>query len=184
MPAVIVDQPWPPDAGQDLRRPNGQLVVCPTTGRPLRVYHDQIVIWATLTLDSRTPPSPTAVLFPVVLDTGFNDTFLMQRRQVEAWLTPAFLVGVGMTGQELQIGRERIPNWNIALWIYPNVPGTRDPDPSGSPVWLDLLVGIPLTPPGSAYTKEKPLLGLRAVRLNDLSLRIDGRLRRVWLDAP
>ena len=123
-------------------------------------------------------------VIPVVLDTGFNDTFLMQQRQVEAWLTPAFLASVGKTGQELPIGRERIPGWDMALWLYPNVPGTRDPDPAGAPVRLRLPVGMTLTPPGSAYTKEKPLLGLRAVRLNDLSLRIDGHLRRVWLDAP
>ena len=76
------------------------------------------------------------------------------------------------------------PCWDLALWIYPNVAGTRDADPAAAPVWIDLPLGVTLTPPGSAYTKEKPLLGLRAVRLNDLSLRIDGRLRRVWLDAP
>lgn len=64
------------------------------------------------------------------------------------------------------------------------MPGTRDPDPAGAPVWIDLPLGVPLTPPGSAYTKEKPLLGLRAVRVNGLSLRLDGRLGRAWLDAP
>ena len=181
---IIVNQPWPPDVGEDLRRPDGQLVVCPTTGRRLHVYHDQIILWATFTPDSHTPPSPNAVLFPVVLDTGFNDTFLMQQRQVEAWLTPAFLAGVKLTRHELSVGRERIPCWDLALWIYPNVAGTRDADPAAAPVWIDLPLGVTLTPPGSAYTKEKPLLGLRAVRLNDLSLRIDGRLRRVWLDAP
>jgi hypothetical protein len=184
MPPIIVDQPWPPDTGEDLRHPNGQLVVCPTLGRSLRVYHDQIVLWATFTPNSHTLPSPNAVLFPVVLDTGFNDAFLMQQRQVETWFTPAFLAGIGQIGPGLPIGRERIPGWDLALWLYPNVPGTRDPDPAGTPVWIDLPLGVPLTPPGSTSTKEKPLLGLRALRLNDLSLRIDGRLQRVWLDAP
>jgi len=99
-------------------------------------------------------------------------------------LTPSFFVGVGLTGDVLAIGREHIPGWDLALWLYPNVPGTRDPAPTSSPVWIDLPLGVPLTPPGSAYTKEKPLLGLRALRLNDLSLRIDGRLQRVWLEAP
>lgn len=72
----------------------------------------------------------------------------------------------------------------MSLWLYPNVPGTRDPDPTAAPLWLNLPLGIPLTPPGSAYTKEKPLLGLRAFRFGRLSLRIDGAHQRVSLDAP
>jgi hypothetical protein len=184
MPPIIVDQPWPPDTGEDLRRPNGQLVVCPTLSRPLRVYHDQIIVWGTLTRNSFTMPLPSAVLFPIVLDTGFNDAFLMQRRQVEAWLAPAFLAGASLTGDSLAVGRERILGWDLALWLYHNVPGTRDPDPAASPVWIDLPLGVPLTPPGSASTKEKPLLGLRAIRFNRLTLSIDGQRERVWLDAP
>jgi len=184
VPPIIVDQPWPPDVGEDLRHPNGQVVVCPTTGQPIRVFHDQIIVWATLTRGSHVPPSPNAVLFPVLLDTGFNDAFLMQQRQVEAWLMPAFLAGVGLTGRGLSLGQERILGWDLALWLYPNVPGTRDPDPAGSPVRLRLPLGVPLTPPGSAYTKEKPLLGLRAIRFNRLSLRLDGARERMWLDAP
>lgn len=184
MPPIITDQPWPPDAGEDLRRPNGQLVVCPTLGRPLRVYTDQIIVWGTLTYGSLTVPSASAVLFPILLDTGFNDAFLMQQRQVEAWFAPAFLTGVGLTGDVLAVGRERIPGWDLALWLYPNVPGTRDPDPTAPPLWIYLPLGVPLTPPGSAYTKEKPLLGLRAIRFNRLSLRFDGQLQRVALDAP
>ncbi len=184
MPPIIVDQPWPPDAGENLRRPNGQLVICPTTGRPLRVFHDQIIVWAALTPSRRILPSASAVLFPVLLDTGFNDSFLMQQRQAEEWITPAVFATVKVLTVAFQTGRERIPGWDLALWLYPNVPGTRDPDPTGSPAWIDLPLGVPLTPPGSAYTKEKPLLGLRAVRFNKLALHIDGQRERVGLDAP
>jgi hypothetical protein len=72
----------------------------------------------------------------------------------------------------------------LALWLYPNVPGTRDPDPAASPVRFRLPLGVPLTPPGSAYTKEKPLLGLRAIRFNKLALHLDGNRERVGLDVP
>jgi hypothetical protein len=184
MPPILVDQPWPPDSGEDLRQPSGQLVVCPTTGQPLRVYHDQIMIWATFTGSGRNPPLPGAGLFPILIDTGFNETFLMQQRQAEEWMTPAVFATFPRTGQGFRIGRERILGWNMALWVYPNVSGTRDPDLSLAPVWIDLPLGVPLTAPGSAYTKEKPLLGLRAIRFNKLSLRIDGLRERVWLDSP
>ena len=184
MPPIIADQPWPLDTGEDLRQPNGQLVVCPTLGRPLRAYHDQIIIWATFTTSHLISPPVTAQLFPLLLDTGFNDAFLMQRRQAETWLAPTLLVGAGLTGRVLQVGQERILGLDLALWLYSNVPGTRTPDPSRTPVWINLPLGATLTPPGSAYTKEKPLLGLRAIRFNGLSLRIDGQRGCVSLDAP
>jgi hypothetical protein len=184
MPPVIVDQPWPPDTGEDLRHPNGQLVVCPTLGRPLRASHDQIIVWATLTSGPSVVPAPTDPLFPVVLDTGFNDSFLMQRHQAEVWLSPTLVLGAGYTGYALQVGREQIPGLTLALWLFPNVPGTRAPDVSGSPLWVALPIGVPLTPLGSGGTKEKPLLGLRAIRFNKLSLHIDGQRGCVSLDAP
>jgi hypothetical protein len=184
MPPIIIDQPWPPDAGEDLHHPNGQLVVCPTTGRILRTYHDQIILWATLSASVLSVPPADPPLFPVVLDTGFNNTFLMQQRQAEVWVTPAIFATFPAPRRWLQIGRERIPYWNLALWIYPNVPGTRIPDTASSPTWINLPQGVLLTPPGSAATKEKPLLGLRAIRFNGLSLRIDGQRGTVSLDAP
>lgn len=115
MSPIIVDQPWSSDVVEDLRRPNGQLVVRPTTGQPLRVYHDQIIIWATLTAHARIRPAASAPLFPVLLDTGFNETFLMQRRQAEAWLTPAVFATFKVRGPAFQAGRERIMGWDIAL---------------------------------------------------------------------
>lgn len=183
MPPAIVDQPWPPEAGEDLRRPDGRPVVCPTTGRVLRAYHDQLVVWATLTPGKQPPPASPS-LFPVLLDTGFNETFVMQRRQAEAWLTPAVFATFPGHPFQLKIGPELIPAWNVSLWVYPNVPGARDPDSSGSPVRIRAVPAIWLTPSGSAYTKEKPLLGLRALRFNGLSLRIDGAAGRFSLDAP
>lgn len=183
MPPIIVDQPWPPDVGEDLRRPSGQPVIDPTTGRPLRVYHDQHLIWATFTPGGPSPPPPGAALFPILIDSGFNETFLMQERQARAWMGTAF-AGFQTAGRWFQMGHELIPAWAISLWAYPNVPGTRDPDVLRPPTRLRLPGGVPLTPPGSAYAKEKPLLGLRAIRFNKLTLRIDGGRERLWLDAP
>jgi hypothetical protein len=184
MPPLIVEQPWPPDVGENLRHPNGQLVMCPTSGRPLRAYHDQIFLWATFTADRRTRPTATAPLFPILLDTGLNEPFLMQQRQAETWMTPAVFTTFQTTGSHIQFGQERILAWDIALWVFPNVVGTRTPDPSGNPVHLRIPSGVVLTPPGSAYTKEKPLLGLRAIRVNNLLLRFDGLRGSVSLDTP
>lgn len=99
-------------------------------------------------------------------------------------MMPAMFSRFGPSGFVLRAGREAIPGWNMALWVYPNVPGTRQPDPSGTPIWLNLPLGATLTPPGSVFTKEKPLLGLRALRFNRLTLRIDGASSSFSLDTP
>lgn len=184
MPPIIADMPWPPALGEELRRPDGTPVTDPTSGRPVRVLHDQVVVWASL-----APPSLAALpagypLFPVLIDTGFNDAFLMQERQAEAWMTPAVVARLVTAPVFLRLGAEQIPGRYAALWLHPNVPGTRDPDPAGNPVRLRLPTGATLTPPGSAYSKEKPLLGLLAIRFNRLLLRVDGARERVSIDTP
>ena len=123
-------------------------------------------------------------MFPIVVDTGFNDAFLMQQHQAEVWATSATFSQFQTNGLYLSAGRNQIPYWDAALWVYPNIPGTREPDPAGKPVWFELPHGIALTPPGSVVAKEKPLLGMRAIRFNRLQLRIDGQLQRVWIDTP
>jgi hypothetical protein len=183
MPPLIVDQPWPPDAGEDLYRPGGTPVTDPTTGRQLRAYRDQIILWAVLSPGGVAPP-PGAAPFPVVLATGYNDGFLMQERQAEAWTPPAVFAQFSRTNRVLLFGSHPIPRWDAALWLYPNLPGTRDPDPAAVPVLVDLPDGAPLTRPGSPATREKPLLGLRAVRFSGLTVRIDGMFLSVSIDAP
>ncbi|MBX9582179.1 MAG: hypothetical protein K2X87_17885 [Gemmataceae bacterium] len=183
MPTVIDDQPWPPDAGEDLFRPDGSPVLDPATRLPLRARHDQLVVWAVLAPGGSAPPAGLPLL-PVVLDTGFNDTFLMQQEQANDWLSPTFVAGLTLNSRFLQIGPDRIEGRYADLWLYPNVPGTRDPDPSGMPVRLELPSGAWLVPPGTQAAKEKPLLGLLAIAHNGLTLRIDGLARRVWVDAP
>lgn len=183
MPPLIVDQPWPPGAGEDLRHPDGRPVVCPTAGCVLRAHHDQLFVWATLAPGTQ-PPSAGATLFPVLIDTGFNEMFLMQQRQAEAWLTAPVFATFQALRNRLKVGAEFLTAWDISLWVYPNVPGTRVPDPSATPVWVDAPHGVWLAPPGSGLTREKPLLGLRAVRFNRLKLRVDGDAGRFALDAP
>jgi len=184
MPPVIVDMPWPPDTGEDLVFPDGMPVTDPTSGRPFRVRHDQIILWASLTPRTVVALPPGFPMFPVLLDTGFNDAFLMQQRQAEVWMTPSGIAQLPLSGSDLVVGSARIPGREAILWLHPNVPGTREPDLNGTPVRLGLPIGAALTPPGSAYAREKPLLGLLAVRFNRLVLRIDGGRERGGIDSP
>lgn len=182
MPAVIVDMPWPPTATNDLRRSDGSVVIDPATGGPVRVFHDQLILWATLAPVGW--PSPSGLPpFPVLLDTGFNDTFLIQEQQADGWLGQAVVARFLTTGKRRQVGRDVIEGRNADLWLFPNVPGTRDRDPRGTPVRLELPGGALLTPAKSGATKDKPLLGLQAIRHNGLTVRLDGLARRVSVDT-
>lgn len=183
MPAVIVDQPWPPDAGEDLRRPDGTTVPDPATGRPLRVLHDQIIFWVSLT--PRGLPSPAGFpVIPAVFDTGFNDSFLIREEQAEGWLTPAAVARLPRNRNALLLDGQQVRGRDSDLWLYPNVPGSRDPDPAGTPVRLLLPLGAWLIPPTVKVSKDKPLLGLPAIAHNGLTVRIDGLARRVGVDTP
>lgn len=183
MPAVIVDQPWPPDAGEDLRRPDGSPLIDPLTGRPFRVLNDQLVVWVCLA--PRRMPAPTGLQpFPVVLDTGFTNTFLMQQEQAEAWASPGLVAGLTANRNGLPLIGGTIRGRDADLWLFPNVPGTRNPDPAGSPVRLELPKGAWLSPPNFPGSKEKPLLGLRAIAFNRLTVHIDGLARTLGIDTP
>jgi hypothetical protein len=48
----------------------------------VEVLHDQIVFWASLTPLGTAAPVNEAGRFPVVIDTGFNDTFLIREAQL------------------------------------------------------------------------------------------------------
>lgn len=183
MPPVIVDMPWP-TANEEVRLPDGSPLVCPTAGRPLRLLHDQIAVWASLTPADWQAPAAGLHVFPLIIDTGFNEYLLLQGAQAGAWLPAQVRLALRRNGRFFPVRDERIENWAALLWIYPNVPGTRALDLGASPVRLELPDGATLAPVGSRYCREKPLLGMRTITSNRLTLRIDGARQRIWLDTP
>lgn len=183
MPAVIIDQPWPPPVPTGLRRPDGTFVIDPATNQPLQVIHDQLILWVSLAPAGLLSPAGLP-LFPVLLDTGFNDTFLITLEVAEAWVGAAEVAGLPQTMRSLQIGRDYVDGREAELWLHPNVPGTRDPDLCGTPIRLELPGGAWMTRRGSPLRKDKPLIGLRLFRHNGLTLQIDGLARTFGIDTP
>jgi hypothetical protein len=59
-----------------LRVPGGPVVT---------IKHHQIIVWVSITQAGLAEFPPRAPRFPAVLDTGFNDTFLLQEQQFTAW---------------------------------------------------------------------------------------------------
>jgi hypothetical protein len=149
-------------------------------GQPLQVFHDQIVFWASLTPVGHAPPVGEAGCFPVVIDSGFNDSFLIREAQLRVWtgLSPTAL-HVNSHGLRIS-GQLTLTRYEAELWVHPNKPGLRDP--LGVPaVRLDLPDGIAVWPDSFPGAKRLPLLGLRALRWQGLGLSIDGARCRVSL---
>ena len=183
MPVVIDDQPWPWVSGTGLRWPDGSPVTDPGSTAPILVLPEQIILWVALT-PAEGPPPVGVSLLPAVLDTGFNDGFLIQEQQAEGWSGQALVARLRPMGVVHRVVPDVIEGRDADLWLYPNVPGTADPDPAGTPLRLELPNGAIITPPGSPLKKDKPLLGLLAVAHNGLTVRLDGLARRVSVETP
>jgi hypothetical protein len=175
MPALIQRLPFGP------ARSELQLTV--PLGNPVPLLTDQIVLWVSVAPlgDELPPDSPR---FPAILDTGFNNGFLLQKSQLIGWASPGVYEHCDRSGVILRSAGELIPLYYASVWVYPNIPGSRDPRPNGTPFYLDIPGGIALTPSGSRVTKSLPLIGTAAIRHSNLRVQIDGGRETVDIQVP
>jgi hypothetical protein len=145
---------------------------------------DAIILWVSVTaIDQLTLP-PDSPRFPAVLDTGFNDSFLMQSAQLTAWGPSEITTAIYRNGSALAVGGETIDLWDVAVWLHPNLPGSRSPGDSGGAYPLELPNWIALTPTSSRVSPVLPLLGMLAIRFCNLRVEIDGEREAVNLFVP
>jgi hypothetical protein len=163
-------------------------------GPALRVLHNQIVVWVSLTPRhapyDAVPVFPSVTRrFPAVLDCGYNDSFMLNERHVTDWalLDPHTFPVLGL---ECTIRKARdaskqyapdedssrtvkIPYREGWLWLHRPKPGFRDEVSEESPERLFLPPGFVIVPEDVKYLSF-PLLGMRTVRNNRLLVAIDG----------
>jgi len=151
-------------------------------GAELRILHHQIVVWVSVTGPAAASLPAHAPRFPAVLDTGFNDNFLIQEQQLQSWagINPSDLT----ITDRLSVGGLSIPLREANLWIHPNQPGSRDAFSGAQPFCLELDTGIGVWPRALPGARRLPLLGLRGLRQGDLQLELDCRRCRVSLRTP
>src|SRR5207249_2954447 len=78
---------------------------------------------------------------------------------------------------------ERVPIFEANIWIHPNVPGFRDQINPSKPHRLEFDAGIAVGP-ASMTRCRLPLLGLSALRKNNLRLFVNGEKKYISLRAP
>lgn len=121
-------------------------------------------------------PNPSAVPFPVILDTGNTHTFAIQERHLLDW------AGIRAETMEL-LGNlrdrgQRIPLRAVNIWVHSNERRSRDQPAERGPHILVAPKGIAVYPDDFP---RLPLLGLRAIADNRLILKVDGTRREVTL---
>ncbi len=142
----------------------------------VRIRSNQIIAWVSMTIHRVLEPNPSAVPFPVIVDTGHTHSFSIQERHLIEWaglrLDDLFQIGT------IREGTDRLPLHAVNLWVHPNVTGTREV--SGRPPHLlAATTGIAVYPTGNF--PRLPLLGLRVIAENKLILKADGKKRMATL---
>jgi hypothetical protein len=150
--------------------------------RSVTALPDQILVWVSVDLTGTLRPEKNIPKFPTLLDSGNNSNFAIQHRHLRQWagIDPAALRLLGSG----DIAEQPIEWHEATLWLYPNVPGTRDIDPEKPPLLLEMERGIAVyphdaDPPGPRL----PLLGLRAVLKNDLDWWLDPERRQITVQT-
>lgn len=176
MPRILRDLPFGPD-------PNPRPLLVPG-GRSIPFRRDRIVVWVSVTgLDSSNLPVD-APRFPAVLDTGFNDSFLISALQLIRWGPSGIHTDIFRNGLALSYAGARLELYDATVWIHPNIPGRIEPDLGERPFQLSLPNGIAVAPAGTPAERELPLIGLMAIRFSDLRVEIDGTRECVSVSAP
>lgn|SRR5262249_18701725 len=171
LPTILRDLPFYEDQ-RTLSIPDGPAIT---------IRHHQIILWVSITPPGLVELPSSARRLPAVLDTGFNDTFLMQEQHFRAWAgqSPhAFDVL-----ESLSVHTHRVPLLDADVWLHCNRAGHRDEFASRLPFRLELSTGIAVSP-AVVGAPRLPLLGLLALRRANLHLYLDCERCRVSLRTP
>ncbi len=150
--------------------------------RHVTLLPDQILVWVSVHLADVSQPEANIPRMPALLDSGNNFGCSLQHRQLREWagIDPAILRPLGAK----DINGQPVPCREAAVWLYPNVPGTRE-IAKGKPAFrLRMPKGIAVHPPDAVPAGPRlPLLGLPAILGNDLDWWIDPERREVTVQT-
>jgi len=148
-------------------------------GHTIEIKRDQIIVWVSLAPQGFSP-LPQARLFPAVVDTGCNHSFVMRQQHLLEW-SGAPLDSLRILGSAKIYGQS-VPLLAANIWLHANRPGSRDERTNERPHLLEFDQGLAVVPQTSGKTNPRlPLLGMRALRWNHLHVAIDGHRRRVTI---
>ncbi len=132
----------------------------------VQIWRNQIIVWVSIN-DVLRP-------FPAILDTGHSHNFAIARRHLRQW-SGAEPRQIG----EIKLDGETIPQFAADVCIHRNRRGRHELKGDSYPLAMDQ--GISVLPDDSAAAPRLPLLGIRTIMANKLTLVIDGKQKAVTL---
>jgi hypothetical protein len=133
----------------------------------------QIVAWISLAA-KKTVIDPGRPRLPAVLDTGLNHNLAIRRSHLERWAKlslPQF--GIAKVNEQV------VPLARANAWLHPSQRG-KLASSDREPLLLELEEGIAVYPDDDNPARL-PILGLRALARNDLTLIVNGKRREITL---
>ncbi len=138
-------------------------------------YHNDVIyLWVSITESLAEEHSPTADTprFPVIFDTGFNNDAIIDRKNLVLWVGADVCDKIlrRSVNKSLKIEDKKTKQFEIiqkyyaGVWIWPNVPGSREPDVKRKAIPIDLPEEIAVIDIGSPIYKSQMLLGMKVVR--------------------
>lgn len=134
----------------------------------------QIAVSVSLTIKGIAELDPGTPIFPAILDTGNSHNFAIREDQLEG----AKLSHISRIGS-IRLGGDVLPLIAANVWLHRNRPNTRMLE--GGAYLLELSEGVAVYPQGMPNPARLPILGLRGLVKNNLTLLIDGKQRAVTL---
>jgi hypothetical protein len=144
----------------------------------LAVKSYQIIVMVSVTARGVAKLPEEWPRFPAILDTGTNHNFAIREDQLERWAS----LRLRQRGT-VRIRGEVIPLFAGSVWIHSNRPGTMNLA-EGRAVQLQTPDGLIVYPESASSAARLPVVGLRALVRNHLTLIVDGNRCEVTLKTP
>jgi hypothetical protein len=152
-------------------RPYETYLSLPGRSERILVLPRQIILWLSVTTPEVENPG-SEHRFPAVLDTGLNESLVINRSHLEEW--------AGLQERDLPLADDaRIRVYNrvvyprdVGLWLYQNLPFTNSEVSGTPPLPMEVDAGILISP--ERNKPRLPVLGMRAIETSRLVVTIDG----------
>jgi hypothetical protein len=139
----------------------------------------QIVIWISITPTNVKAVSKSTPRLPAVIDTGFNHSLLIREEHLSNWAGLA-IEQLSPLATQITAYDRRVRLRAANVWLYSNRSGKRDELLNKPPTQLPLYQQVAVCP-SDVESPRLPLLGLRALTLAGLDLRVNGEQRSVTI---
>jgi len=147
-------------------------------GKHVKVHRNQIPVWVSVHQAGVQELEKNIPRLPALLDIGNNFDFAIQHRHLREWggIDPGLLRVLG----HIEIDDRTVDRHEATVWLYPNIPGTRDIASDKPPHLLEMRKGIAVYPREAMPAGPRlPLLGVAALLNNGLDFWLDPELRAV-----